>query len=71
MPNDRARFYEDALGSVRESRDWYHKGRQAFADKVVAHRMDLTKQLISLLITMITNERRRTGRIGKRQGPAE
>jgi four helix bundle protein len=24
---DRARFYEYALGSARESRDWYYKGR--------------------------------------------
>jgi len=24
---DRARFYEYSLGSARESRDWYYKGR--------------------------------------------
>src|SRR6476469_4107874 len=38
---DRARFYEYALGSARESRDWYYKGRHILAESVVAHRLDL------------------------------
>ena len=27
---DRARFYEYSLGSARESRDWYYKGRHVW-----------------------------------------
>ena len=32
---DRARFYEYALGSARESRDWYYKGRYILGEAVV------------------------------------
>src|SRR5438270_13542036 len=32
---DRARFYEYALGSARESRGWYYKGRHILAEQVV------------------------------------
>ena len=31
---DRAKFYEYALGALRESRDWYYKGRHVFGPKV-------------------------------------
>ena len=33
---DRARFYEYALGSARESRDWYYKGRHILGPVVTA-----------------------------------
>src|SRR5215218_9553234 len=36
---DRARFYEYALGSAREARDWYFKSRHVLPPDVVAHRM--------------------------------
>lgn len=65
--NDRARFYEYALGSARETRDWYYKGRRALADRVVRHRMSVATQLVRLLTTMIANERRRGTRIIERQ----
>jgi four helix bundle protein len=64
---DRARFYEYALGSVRETRDWYYKGRRALPQKVVEHRIDISTRLIRLLITMVTNERRRGRRIRERE----
>ena len=38
---DRARFYEYALGSARESRDWYYKARHVLGETVTAHRLDL------------------------------
>jgi four helix bundle protein len=38
---DRARFYEYALGSARESRDWYFKSRRILGEKVVYHRLQL------------------------------
>ena len=60
---DRSRFYEYALGSARETRDWYFKGRKVLSDKVVAHRLDVSTQLIKLLVKMSSNERRENTRI--------
>ncbi len=60
---DRARFYEYALGSARESRDWIYKSRHVLGEMVSEHRMDLTTQIIRLLIRMISNERKTNRRI--------
>ena len=54
---DRARFYEYALGSARESRDWYYKARRLLAPEAVEKRLDLMTHLIRLLTTMTRNER--------------
>jgi four helix bundle protein len=59
---DRARFYEYALGSARESRDWYYKGRHVFDQPVVHHRLDLLSQIIRLLLVMVPDQRNRTPR---------
>ena len=56
---DRARFYEYALGSARESRDWYYKGRHVLGETAVQHRMDLLAQVIRLLLTMVPQQRQR------------
>lgn len=55
---DRARFYEYALGSAREARDWYYKGRHVLKPEVVSHRMNLFAEIIRLLLTMIPEQRR-------------
>lgn len=57
---DRARFYEYALGSARESRDWYFKSRHILGDAVVEHRYGLLGEIIRLLLTMIPDQRGRT-----------
>jgi four helix bundle protein len=57
---DRARFYEYALGSVRESRDWYYKARHVLDDSVVEHRLSLQTQMIRLLLKMVPDQRQRT-----------
>ncbi len=57
---DRARFYEYALGSARESRDWAYKGRHVLGEPVVNHRLNLLTQVIRLLLTMIPQQRGRT-----------
>lgn len=57
---DRARFYEYALGSARESRDWYYKGRYVLGDQVAQHRMDFMAQIVRLLLTMVPQQRGRT-----------
>ncbi len=54
---DRARFYEYALGSARESRGWYYKGRHVLGDAAAEHRMDLITQIIRLLIKMVPDQR--------------
>ena len=54
---DRARFYEYALGSARESRDWYFKGRHILGEAVVTHRLKLLEEIIRLLLTMIPQQR--------------
>jgi four helix bundle protein len=56
---DRAHFYEYALGSARESRDWYFKARHILADPVVVHRLNLLAQIIRLLLVMVPHQRGR------------
>jgi four helix bundle protein len=57
---DRARFYEYALGSAREARDWYYKGRHVLKPEVVSHRLQLFSEIIRLLLTMIPDQRGRS-----------
>ena len=56
---DRARFYEYALGSARESRDWYYKARHVLDDAVIEHRLSLQTQIIRLLLKMVPDQRKR------------
>lgn len=57
---DRARFYEYALGSARENRDWYYKSRHILGEVVVTHRIQLATKIIRLLLTMIPQQRGRS-----------
>jgi four helix bundle protein len=57
---DRARFYKYALGSARESRDWYFKGRYILGDQVYLHRLALLTRIIQLLLKTIPQQRGRT-----------
>ncbi|MDH7486133.1 MAG: four helix bundle protein [Anaerolineae bacterium] len=56
---DRARFYEYSLGSARESRDWYYKGRHILGEAVVQHRLQLLTEVVRLLLTMVPQQRGR------------
>lgn len=58
---DRARFYEYALGSARESRDWYYKSHHILRKEVVDHRIGLATQIIRLLLTMVPQQRTSKG----------
>ena len=58
--NDRARFYEYSLGSARESRDWYYKGRHILGNDVFQHRSKFLTEIIRLLLTMVPQQRGRT-----------
>jgi four helix bundle protein len=54
---DRARFYEYGLGSAREARGWYYKGRHILGEAVSTHRMQLLTEIIRLLLTMVPDQR--------------
>jgi four helix bundle protein len=54
---DRARFYEYSLGSAREGRDWYYKGRFVLGDVIAHHRIALLTQIIRLLLKMVPQQR--------------
>lgn len=54
---DRALFYSYALGSGREGRDWYYKGRHVLGESVTSHRLDLMTQIIRILLVMIPDQR--------------
>jgi four helix bundle protein len=54
---DRVRFYEYALGSARESRDWYYKARIILGESITAHRLDILTQIIRLILTMLPQQR--------------
>jgi len=56
-PKDRARFYEYALGSGRESRTWYFDGRHLLGEAVTSHRIRLQTQIIRLLLSMLPSTR--------------
>lgn len=54
---DRARFYQYALGSAREARGWYYKGRHVLGPEVAQHRMKLLTEVIKLLLKMVPDQR--------------
>lgn len=54
---DRARFYEYALGSARETRDWYFKARHVLGPVIVEHRLKFLADVIRLLLTMVPEQR--------------
>jgi four helix bundle protein len=64
----RAIYYEYALGSARETRDWYFKARHVLKAEIVEHRTGITSAIIRLTLTMMTNERRSNRRVEARQG---
>ena len=54
---DRAKFFEYALGSARESRDWYHKARHALGAESSEERLQLHGHLIRILTALIVKAR--------------
>ena len=57
-PRDRIRYYEYALGSVEESRAWFHVARRVIPPQTLGGRVDQLTSIRRLLLTMIANERR-------------
>ncbi len=60
---ERALYYAYALGSLRESRDWYFKARPVLTERVSDHRIELVTSVIRLVLTMLGNERRTRRRL--------
>jgi four helix bundle protein len=60
---DRAKFYEYALGSARETRDWYYKSRHVLAETVLTHRIELLTSIIRLGLTMVPEQRKRKSKL--------
>jgi four helix bundle protein len=56
---DEARYFEYALGSAREARDWYYKTRPILGEEVVVHRMRLLVQIIRQLLVIVPEVRGR------------
>jgi len=54
---DQARYYEYALGSAREARNWCYEGGHVLGEKVTAHRIGLWTEIIKLLLTIVPEER--------------
>jgi four helix bundle protein len=55
---ERARFYEFALGSARESRDWYVAGEHTLERATFLARLELLTEISRLTMTMIPDQRR-------------
>jgi four helix bundle protein len=53
----RALFYEYALGSSREARDWYYKCRHIIGEDITSNRLKLLINIIRLLLTMVPQQR--------------
>lgn len=53
----RAQYYQYALGSARESRDWYYKSHYILKEEVINHRINFLTQIIKLLLTMVPQQR--------------
>jgi four helix bundle protein len=53
----RALFYEYALGSARESRDWYYRCSHILGKEITSHRLKILTMIIRLLLTMVPQQR--------------
>jgi four helix bundle protein len=57
---DRVRFYEYALGSVRESMKWYRSSAPVLGTECATDRLDRLEEMRRLLLATIPRERGRT-----------
>lgn len=57
---DRARIFEYALGSVRESMSWYKSSTPILGESIVCERRDRLEEMRRLLLAIIPRERGRS-----------
>jgi four helix bundle protein len=58
LGRDYARFLGFALGSARETQGWYHRARYLLDEGVLDHRLALLNEIIALLVTTISQQRK-------------
>jgi len=63
---DRARIFEYALGSARESNSWYQAAKPVLGAEVVAKRVEKLDEIRRMLLAIIPRERDRLIRPNKR-----
>jgi four helix bundle protein len=66
---DRARSFEYALGSARESTEWYESAIPVIGDETVAARLTILGHIQRLLVAIIPLERKRRIRPKKKRKP--
>lgn len=54
---ERARFYEIALGSAREAREWYRRSTNWLGAEVTLERAQLLNRVIRILLVAVPQER--------------
>jgi four helix bundle protein len=54
---DRGRFFEYALGSAREARDWYFKARPYLGPHATNARLALLTTIIKVMIVLVSKSR--------------
>lgn len=65
----RAQYYQYALGSAREARDWYYKSHHILKEEVVQHRISFLTQIIRLLLVMVPQQRGKTLTLREEKSP--
>ena len=65
-PRERAHFFEYALGSAREARDWYFKARTALGSEETEARLDQLGHIVRILTALI--KRSRNGPASRTEG---
>ena len=66
---DRARFFEYALGSARETGVWYRGSRWVLTEEIMAGREKALAEIRRMLLAIIPRERNRTIRPRGKPGP--
>jgi len=56
---DRCRYYEYAIGSAREARDWTFKARRIIGEERTREQLSLLTRIVQLLSVTIVRERPR------------
>ena len=64
---ERARYYDYALATARESRDWYFKARGELGPEVTEHRQAVLERIIKILSAIVPRERASDPRLRERR----